>query len=395
MPSRHACMRHTCSRRTFLKSTAVGMFAASNESAMAASPTQGALPPTAPVAIHRCNTYQFELVKSRLSEMFDWLGTVRDLVKNKTVTIKVNLTGHLAQGIQSLNRVETVYTHPMVTLAACKLFEEYGAMRCVVVECVNSGTALDCFIEDGYDISLFQSMCPIVEFENTRNLGNGGKYHTLQVGDDGYLFNSFDFNHRYVETDVMVSIAKMKNHDIAGITLSMKNMFGTTPIALYGNDARTRGEDATSDRSSVLHTATYSPQTDGMIKPVISRDDGFRVPRIVTDICRARPIDLAIIDAVVTQSGGEGNWNGDQLGLCVPGILMAGTNCVCVDSVGASVMNFDPQALGWTKPFYNGENTFQLAADRYLGTNNLSNIDVVGTSIADARYAFLPGADKE
>ncbi|MDP8245919.1 MAG: DUF362 domain-containing protein [Candidatus Hinthialibacter antarcticus] len=387
--------RQCCSRRTFLKSTAVSMFAAANESVLAAAPTQGALPPTAPVALHRCNTYQFELVKSRLSEMFDWLGTVRDLVKNKTVTIKVNLTGHLAKGLFSLNRVETVYTHPMVTLAACKLFEEYGATRCVVVESIYSTSQEEGFIEDGYDVSLFQSMCPIVEFENTRNKGRGGKYHTLQVGDDGYLFNSFDFNHRYVETDVMVSIAKMKNHDIAGITLSMKNMFGITPNALYGSDAQSRGEGAVQARGDVLHSGQRSPETDGMISPVVSHNPGFRVPRIVTDINRARPIDLAIVDAVVTQSGGEGAWNGDQLGLCVPGVLIAGTNCVNVDAVGSSVMNADPQALGWTKPFYNGENTFQLAADKYLGTNNLSDIDVVGTSIAEARYAFLPGADKE
>ena len=386
--------RQCCSRRTFLKSTAVSMFAAANDSVMAAAPTQGALPPSAPVALHRCNTYQFELVKARLSEMFDWLGTVRDLVKNKTVTIKVNLTGHLATGQFSLHRTETVYTHPIVTLAACKLFEEYGATRCVVVESIYATSQEEGFIEDGYDVSLFQSMCPIVEFENTRNKGRGGKYHTLRVGDDGYLFNSFDFNHRYVETDVMVSIAKMKNHDIAGITLSMKNLFGITPNALYGSDAQSRGEGAVQARGTVLHNGQRAPETDGMITPVVSNDPGFRVPRIVTDICRARPIDLAIVDAVVTQSGGEGNWNGDQLGLCVPGVLIAGTNCVCVDAVGSSVMNADPQAQGWSKPFYNGENTFNLAYDKYVGTNNLSDIDIIGLSPEEARYAFLPGAHR-
>lgn len=385
----------SCTRRTFLKSTAAGVLAANSGSVVQASPTQGALPPTAPVAIHRCKTYRFEDVKARLSEMFDWLGTVRDLVKNKTVTIKVNLTGHLAVGQFSLNRVETVYTHPMVTLAACKLFEEYGATRCVIVECVNDRGNEESFIADGYDVGLFQSMCPIVEFENTRNLGGGGKYHTLPVGDDGYLFSSFDFNHRYVETDVMVSLAKMKNHDIAGITLSMKNMFGITPLSLYGSDAPSNGENATSARGTVLHDGNRPPECSGMIEPVASHDPGFRVPRIVVDICRARPIDLAIVDGVVTMSGGEGHWNGDQLGLCVPGLLWAGTNCVCVDAVGASIMNFDPQGQGWQKPYYNGENTFQLANDVYVGTNDLSAIDVVGLSVAEARYAFLPGAHKQ
>ncbi|MBI1389337.1 MAG: DUF362 domain-containing protein [bacterium] len=384
-----------CSRRSFIKAAAAGMLIARSDSVLAATPTQGAAAPTAPVAIQRCRTYQFDEVKARLRETFDWLGGVADLVKNKTVTIKVNLTGHLAQGHYSLSNIETVYTHPMVTLAACKLFEEYGAKRLVIVESLPANVGVEGFTMNNYDVSLFQSMCPIVEFENTRNLGTGSKYFTMPVENGGYLFSSFDFNHRYAETDVMVSIAKMKNHDIAGITLSMKNLFGITPNALYGSDAHRNHENATDVRVDVLHNGVRGPQCDGLIEPIVSNDDGFRVPRIVTDICRARPIDLQIIDAVVTESGGEGSWNGDQLGLCVPGLLLVGTNCVCTDSVGASVMNFNPEAEDWTKPFVNGANTFHLAADKYLGTNKISEIDVVGVPIVEARYAFLPGQDRE
>ena len=36
-------------------------------------------------------------------------------------------------------------------------------------------------------------------------------------------------NHSYEDTDVYVSMAKLKNHETCGITLSLKNVFGTFP----------------------------------------------------------------------------------------------------------------------------------------------------------------------
>ena len=51
------------------------------------------------------------------------------------------------------------------------------------------------------------------------------------------MFSAFDFNHAYEDTDVLVSLAKLKNHATAGVTLSMKNLFGLPPNSLYGSDA--------------------------------------------------------------------------------------------------------------------------------------------------------------
>ena len=51
------------------------------------------------------------------------------------------------------------------------------------------------------------------------------------------MFPAFDLNHSYEDCDVFVSIAKMKEHATAGITLSMKNCFGLTPCTIYGTGA--------------------------------------------------------------------------------------------------------------------------------------------------------------
>jgi uncharacterized protein (DUF362 family) len=230
-------------------------------------------------------------------------------------------------------------------------------------------------------------MIPGLVWEDTRNMGSGKSYRTIQVGRGAYLYSSFEVNHRYADTDVMVSIPKMKNHQIAGITLSMKNLFGITPSALYSSNLQ--NENSTDARQKVLHEGGLSA-AGGEILPVPSEAPGFRVPRAVVDIVRARPIDLSIIDGIVSMHGGEGQWQGPSLGIVVPGLLIVGRNPVCTDSVATAVMGYRPEAPDWTAPFQNGANTLRLAAESGIGTNRLSEIEVIGMSIGSARHAFQP-----
>jgi len=62
---------------------------------------------------------------------------------------------------------------------------------------------------------------------------------------------AFDFNHSYADTDVLVSLAKLKNHVTAGVTLCMKNLFGITPNSLYGSEA---GSEDALDGRGPLHS---------------------------------------------------------------------------------------------------------------------------------------------
>lgn len=384
------------SRRQFLKTVAVG--AALAQSGLAPAATLSPFAASPRVAIERCRRYDFDLLKSKLAKMFDSIGGIQTRVNGKTLTIKVNLTSYRASGIYSLEAVETVYTHPMVVLAACSLFQDYGAKRQIIVESMTTNdddkTAFNnnwTYSEHSDTVSLFDSMISNLEWENTRNKGTGTKYYTFPVGENAYVYRSFDLNHRYYDTDVLVSIAKLKNHDIAGLTLSMKNLFGVTPNAIYGDP----GNELATKTRNLFHNGDQSPSADGEIQPVMGRNNpGYRVPRIVVDINCARPLDLAIIDGIVSMTGGEGSWNGKQVGIAIPNLLIAGTNCVATDAVAASVMGFDPKAADYTKPFYNCASTIRLAAERGLGTNNLDEIEVAGLGIEEARYTYLPGEDK-
>ncbi len=367
------------SRRAFLGQAAIAVMS-SRSAAVSA--------PSSPVAIARCRSYDFAPIKSTLSGMFDQLGGIGPLVRGKSICVKVNITGGWPVNVYSLSPIETVYTNPSVVLAACSLFNDLGARRIVICESVYSGAAgRAAFQQSFYDVALFESLVPTIEWENTRNLGSGSQYSRINVGEGASVYHYFYVNHRYVDTDVMVSIPKMKNHDVAGITLSMKNLFGIAPSALYASN--NQDETSTSARTATFHLGGLSA-AGGEVPAAAQYTEGYHVPRTIVDLNRARPIDLCIIDGIVSEHGGEGPWNGTSLGIVVPRLLIAGRNAACTDTVAASVMGYDPLAQAGSKPFMNGDNMLRLAADRGIGTNLLSDIEVAGLSIAEARYSFLP-----
>jgi len=204
------------------------------------------------------------------------------------------------------------------------------------------------------------------------------------------MFSSLDLNRAYADTDVMISLAKLKNHVTAGVTLSMKNLFGPTPNALYG--AQAGDEDATEGRDPLHNPKGFEKiQLPGLKKGITETEPTWRVPRIVVDICAARPIHLAIIDGITSMSGGEGPWCGgeEKLKFTNPGVLIAGLNPVSADAVGTAVMGYEnPRAVRGTKPFDICDNHLLMAEQDGLGTADLAKIDVRGLSIAKARYPF-------
>src|SRR5579863_7258843 len=78
------------------------------------------------VAIARCLSYSAG-VGSALDTLFDQLGGLSGLVANKTVTIKLNLTGSPDQRFQSGPLGSTHYVHPQVALALAFALDKAGA----------------------------------------------------------------------------------------------------------------------------------------------------------------------------------------------------------------------------------------------------------------------------
>jgi len=345
--------------------------------------------PDAKVAIVPCRSYGPE-VRESMGKCFDLLGGIGSLVKNKTVTIKLNLTGTDFSAYMGRPVGETYMTHFSTALALGSLLFAAGARRVRFVESTQSKAELNATLRlADWDVKSLDTLGK-VEFENTRNLGHGSSYTHLRVPADGYMFSALDLNHSYADTDVMVSLAKLKNHITAGVTLSMKNLFGLTPNSLYGDQAG--DEDATAGRGP-LHNPSEFPKIHppGLKAGITSNDPTWRVPRIVVDVCAARPIHLAIIDGITSMSGGEGPWCKDaaEIKFTQPGVLIAGLNPVSTDAVGTAVMGYDnPRAVRGTKPFGFCDNHLLLAEQAGLGVADLNQIDVRGSTIAKAKCPY-------
>ncbi len=383
----------TCSRRTFLRTTSllsVGApfaFAAGSRVASGAEPSPSALAgAAATVAIASCKTYAAQEISAAYDRCFDLLGGVGSLVKGKSVAIKINLTGTNFATFLDRQVGETYMTHEATAHALAAALFKAGAKRIVFVESTQSRAPLEGTLAlAGWDVKALSALGD-VQFENTRNLGSGKSYAHIKVPSTGLMFSSFDVNHRYVDTDVMVSLCKMKNHITAGVTLSMKNMFGITPNSLYGDNAG--DEDATAGRGP-LHNRNERIKLPGLKEGITSNEATWRVPRIIVDEIAARPLHLCVIDGITAMSGGEGPWcrNANPLIFTDPGVLIVGFNGVSTDAVGTSVMGYDdPRAVRGQKPFGFCDNHLLMAEQAGLGTADLSKIDTRGLSLEQARY---------
>ena len=363
---------------------------------MAASPAFKAFSQTvtpAPVAIGLCRSYSPVEVSGCLTTMFDQLGGLSKLVGNKTVTIKLNLTGSPSARFQDRPLGETHYVNPQVAYGLVSLLNAAGARRIRLVEsCHASNGPLETYlVRSGWSISALQSASNKVEFENTNALGSGDRYYRFSVPGGGLIYPGYDLNHAYHDTDVFVSLAKLKNHATCGVTLSMKNIFGITPASIYGDDAGVDApnENPKSSRIASCHEGKRQPSSCSPpeLNPSSSREPGHRMPRITAELSAARPIHLSVIDGIQTVAGGEGPWI-PGLRAVSPGVLIAGTNPVSTDTVATAVMGYNPRANRGEAPFRNCENTLLLAESLGVGSANLSQIDVRGVPISKAVYQF-------
>ncbi len=342
----------------------------------------------AKVAIVRCRSYGDEL-RPAFEKCFDLLGGIGPLVKDKTVTVKLNLTGSNFSPYLDRPPGETYMTHYATAHVLTALLFAGGAKRVRFVESTQSRASLAATLALAeWDVKALEGLGKM-EFENTRNLGAGKAYTHCKVPGGGHMFSSLDLNHAYEETDVMISLAKLKNHVTAGVTLTMKNLFGITPNALYGGDAG--NEDATEGRLP-LHNPTGFEKIKfpGMKNGITSTDPTWRVPRITVDVCAARPIHLAIIDGITAMNAAEGPWCASKIvRVTTPGILIAGMNPVSTDAVGTVAMGYpDPRAVRGTKPFDICDNHILMAEQAGLGTADLAQIDLRGLPMDQARYPY-------
>ena len=190
------------SRREWLITTGLGLAAGR---AVAA--------PAARVAIARCTDYGTGVLPA-LRKMFDGIGGIGPLVTGKSVAIKINMANPLRARTGHRPGWYTRWSHPAVIAAAVSLIGSAGARRIRILEgsYEDDNPLEENFLQGGWDPRVILGAAANVEMENTDSLGLGKKYERLKVPGGGAIYPSFDCNHSYVDCDVLVSIAKLKEH---------------------------------------------------------------------------------------------------------------------------------------------------------------------------------------
>ena len=365
------------SRREFLTIagvTAAGLLVSSCQpAATALSPTSvpavltaspAASKPAPQVAIGRAQTYQRDTITAEVHKLIEQLGGLSDVVKpGDSVAIKVNLTGGVSSGqLPGVTPIESFITHPEVVRALVLEVKAAGAKEIHIVEAAYEPESWTTW---GYDAVARDTGATLVDLSNSQPFGD---FIEAAVGAGFFVYSSFHFNQILRDVNVFMSVSKMKTHQLAGVSHTLKNLYGLVPYRFY----RLSEQDK---YRSAFHGAADQTKT--------------RLPRVIMDINRARPIHFSLIDGIKAIQGGEGPWIKTAAPIA-PGVLLAGKNALATDAVATAVMGHDPTGEYPNAPYLRCENHLNIAAKLGLGTNRLEEIQVLGTPIEAVKTQFSP-----
>ncbi len=323
-------------------------------------------PTQAPVVgIQKAATYDRALVKQHLQTLLDGIGGVEGVAKGKKVAVKINMTGGVTTDKPGGPvAIESYITNPEVVRALLELLRDAGATATYVVEAAYEDASWSAW---GYRDIVAGTSTQIVDLTVAPN-GSDRNYVDVPTSSNYYNYPTLKFHPILTEIDSLVSVSKMKCHATAGVTHTLKNLFGLVPYRFYTlkSDDKYR---------SAFH----------------GTDPGTRVPQTIIDVNSARRIDLSLVDGIMSAEGGEGPWV-KGFKPVKAGLLIAGKDPVATDSVATACMGFSPTAAGHTSPFLNGLNHIAMAAKRGMGTDDLSRIQIVGEKIDAVKMSFAPSA---
>lgn len=249
-------------------------------------------------------------------------------VAGKRVLLKPNL-------VDLPRENKPVCTHPAIIVAAAEAFRRRGAAEIIV----GDGPALQ---RDAWQIVDAIGLTPLLAGHHLefRDLNTDELFLQPNAGGDTGLSHIY-YGRTVWEADVLVSMPKMKTHHWTGVSLSMKNLFGTVSGLAYGWPR------------NLFH---------------------LRNPHhAILDFNRTRPADYAIVDGI-TGLEGDGPVRGTPIDV---GVVVMGDNLAAVDATATRVMGLRPE-----KVFY-----LQRAAGE-LGPIAEANIEQRGETIASVRRKF-------
>jgi len=310
-----------CSRRGFLKVAGLAGLGAVATSCVSNSTTGKN---SARVGIYRANSYQGDLagiIKRGLGD-FPQLQ-----IKDKRIVLKPNLVEYFDS--------HKVNTNPMMVAAAVDAFRSMGAREVIIAEGPGHRRDTEILLEQsGLDQVIKSEKLKFVDL----NLDDTAP---VKLPYNLTILQQIYFPKTILGADLVVSMPKLKTHHWVGVTLSLKNMFGTVPSVIYGwpkNVLHWRGLDAS-----------------------------------IVDINTSLKPGFAIVDGIEGMEG-NGPLAGDTIN---SNVIIMGNNLTAVDATSTRVMGLRPEKVEYLRLMSEKGEPFSQ-----------SQIEQVGETIRSCKQSF-------
>ena len=319
MAMRRSVFERSWSRRHFLTTLAVPLVAAGCEKPRYDS-RRFARPPRSAVGLFPAASYSADfadIISRGLRELnFDMRG--------KRVLLKPNMVEY--------EPGTAINTHPLVVAGAAIACRRAGAADVVVAEGPGHRRDIEYLISaTGLADQLRDQKLRFVDL-------NEDDVRMVPLASEFTGLKQIALPAELLKADCVISMPKLKTHHWAGMTCSLKNLFGVVPGAVYGWP------------KNILHV-------NGIHESIL-------------DLAATIRPHLAIVDAVVAMEG-----DGPIMGRPRPvGFVAMGADPVAVDATCARVIGLDPAKMPYLR-----------TAGEFLGHTDEARIDQRGE--APARYA--------
>ena len=252
-------------------------------------------------------------MRQALESIFNELQIKEESVKNKTIIIKPNV-------VVAAEPESGAVTDPVLCKVIADLLVESGAEPIIAESSAVGVDTEKAFEKAGY-LKLRELGYKVIDLK---------KDETVRVRiPNGKELKEIDLPKTVIEADFVISVPKMKTHDQALVTLSMKNLKGLIPDKF----------------KRAFHT-------------------DYGVFSAVVDLCKVVKCKIQIVDGIIAQEG-----YGPIFGTPVDmNLIIGGNNLVATDAIAAYVMGFNPK----------DDEIIRIAAEEGLGPLDLEDIEIVG-----------------
>jgi uncharacterized protein (DUF362 family) len=230
---------------------------------------------------------------------------------------------------------DAINTHLTLVLAAAESFRRMGAQSVTVAE--GPGHQRDTQLvlsQSGYQQTLREEKIRFVDLNRDELIRTPLRASYMGTKD-------LWLPRTVLESDFLVSMPKIKTHHWAGVTLSMKNMFGVVPGARYGWP------------KNILHWKG--------------------IQESILDLCATAPVHFVIADGIVAMEG-NGPLNGTPRPM---GKIVLADDPVAADATCARLMRFEPSRI-----------VHISEGSRFLGNASPALIDQVGENVNESAAPF-------